>query len=409
MVPIYPSSTAGDFTVTATIDGSILSTIFDVRIAAQEPRPTINQVANHDLPGLTPALFLLNPADAQLLVIRGTGFTEMTIPVFKSAAGIDTALFPAFVNQTEVHASVPPEFLTQEGNAQIRVTSFAAGDSNSVDLLVTAPVLAAAGTTISIQGSTSLLGAPGAKIEIPPVSLVNPIGASSHVATGTTSNVAGGDNAKVISNDGASIVTDGGSGLITQDGGSLVGNSGGTLVSHDGGTSVGMSSGTVSVSGSAAASGQPKTAATTFPVTGNYYSSTDKYGLFFSPPVSSNGIPGTYTRTVSIDGISAPVIFTITNLNPNDGHPAAITSLSKTTAAFGDAAFTLTVTGTGFVSGSVLQYAGVQLPTTFTSPTQVSATIPASLLKYGGSFSSWSSIPTQRWRFPPHLLHRHWW
>ncbi len=51
----------------------------------------------------------------------------------------------------------------------------------------------------------------------------------------------------------------------------------------------------------------------------------------------------------------------------------------------GGAAFTLTVTGTNFVSGSVVQWAGTALTTTFVSATSLTASVPASDLTTTGT------------------------
>lgn len=52
-----------------------------------------------------------------------------------------------------------------------------------------------------------------------------------------------------------------------------------------------------------------------------------------------------------------------------------ITGLSPASQAEGAAAFTLTVTGTGFVNTSVVRFNGMDLPTTFQGPTQLRATV----------------------------------
>src|SRR5205823_10869665 len=75
-----------------------------------------------------------------------------------------------------------------------------------------------------------------------------------------------------------------------------------------------------------------------------------------------------YTRagtspTVTVDASLSPV--------------PAITSLSPLSAPVGGPAFTLTVTGSGFVAASVVQWNGAARPTTFVSSTQVQAAIGA--------------------------------
>jgi len=59
--------------------------------------------------------------------------------------------------------------------------------------------------------------------------------------------------------------------------------------------------------------------------------------------------------------------------------------LVPTAAAPGGSAFTLTVNGTGFVSGSVVQWNGVALSTTFVSKSQLTATIPAAKIATAGT------------------------
>jgi hypothetical protein len=62
-----------------------------------------------------------------------------------------------------------------------------------------------------------------------------------------------------------------------------------------------------------------------------------------------------------------------------------LTALSPTTATVGDAAFTLTVTGSGFVTGSTVNWSGAARTTTFVSSTQLTAAIPAADLGSAGT------------------------
>jgi trimeric autotransporter adhesin len=62
-----------------------------------------------------------------------------------------------------------------------------------------------------------------------------------------------------------------------------------------------------------------------------------------------------------------------------------LTALSPTTATAGGPAFTLTVTGSGYVSGSVVLWNGAARPTTYVSRTQISAAIAASDIASAGT------------------------
>jgi hypothetical protein len=62
-----------------------------------------------------------------------------------------------------------------------------------------------------------------------------------------------------------------------------------------------------------------------------------------------------------------------------------LTALSPTSVGAGSGAFTLTLTGSSFVSGSVAYFGPTALTTTFVSSTQLTATVPASLVTTAGS------------------------
>lgn len=80
-------------------------------------------------------------------------------------------------------------------------------------------------------------------------------------------------------------------------------------------------------------------------------------------------------------GSSAPLTFSVEN-------PAATaTALSPLSAVVGSPATTLTVTGTGFVSGSKVVFNGTDLVTTFRSATSLEAVIPAAQLGTPGTFN----------------------
>ena len=83
------------------------------------------------------------------------------------------------------------------------------------------------------------------------------------------------------------------------------------------------------------------------------------------------------------DAVSDAITFTINTSNP----VPAISSLAPATATAGGAAFTLTVTGSGFVNGAVVRWNGANRPTTFVSDTQLTATISAADLAAAGTAS----------------------
>ncbi|MEP6739552.1 MAG: IPT/TIG domain-containing protein [Caldimonas sp.] len=66
---------------------------------------------------------------------------------------------------------------------------------------------------------------------------------------------------------------------------------------------------------------------------------------------------------------------------------ATLTSIAPASAVAGSGAFTLTVNGSGFVSGSVVSLASSTLTTTFVSADQVTAAVPASAVSTSGSLN----------------------
>jgi uncharacterized protein (TIGR03437 family) len=79
-------------------------------------------------------------------------------------------------------------------------------------------------------------------------------------------------------------------------------------------------------------------------------------------------------------GISTPVNFTVVVPNPLP----QLTALSPLSVPQNSASFTLTLTGTGFVSGSQVRWGSAMRPTTLVSSTQLTALIPASDLVQAG-------------------------
>jgi hypothetical protein len=89
---------------------------------------------------------------------------------------------------------------------------------------------------------------------------------------------------------------------------------------------------------------------------------------------------GTTSVRAEADGVSSqPLNITVQNL------PASVTSLSPSSTTVGSGNLTLTVTGTGFASGAVVTWNGLDRTTTPGSATQLTASIPASDLAAAGT------------------------
>ncbi len=106
------------------------------------------------------------------------------------------------------------------------------------------------------------------------------------------------------------------------------------------------------------------------------------------------------TATINAADVAKAGTFKVTVANPAPGggtsaasnfvvdNPApTLTSISPSSATHGGAAFTLTATGTNYVLGSVIEWKGVKLTTTYVSGTTLTATVPAADIKTAGTAS----------------------
>jgi len=109
----------------------------------------------------------------------------------------------------------------------------------------------------------------------------------------------------------------------------------------------------------------------------------DAAHLTAAVPASAIAAPGTVQITITNPapggGTSNAVNFDVQNPTP------LLSSISPTTAS-ASTALTLTVSGSNFVPGSVVFFNGTALVTTFVSSTELTASVPASLITTGGQF-----------------------
>ncbi len=96
-ISLYPSSTVGSFTVTATADGTALGATYTLTIIPSVPKPTINPViparttsaakqgpaisaaAAQQPPGLSPAMVIIDPNMNYGIHVTGAGFVSQVL------------------------------------------------------------------------------------------------------------------------------------------------------------------------------------------------------------------------------------------------------------------------------------------------------------------------------------------
>ena len=232
------------------------------------------------------------------LTVTGTNISPCSIVQWISGSSVTTSLATTYLSATQLSATVPAAVLFSSGTAQVVIFTGGPGGGASTGITFTIAVP----TVTSLSSSTT-----------------SSASASYCANTGFTLTVNGANfvNGSVVNWNGSPRAT--------------------TFVS---GTQV-----TALISASDVA----------LPVTAAISVSNPAS----SAVVTSNSLP--FSVTAPIASLPAP----------------AIASLSPTSATAGTAALTLTVTGSGFVPCSVVQWSGSSRPTTFVSATRLSAAITA--------------------------------
>ena len=88
------------------------------------------------------------------------------------------------------------------------------------------------------------------------------------------------------------------------------------------------------------------------------------------------------TNRINFDNI------TITDYSSTTGNPVpALSTMSPSSATAGSAALTLSLAGSNFINGSVVNWNGTALPTTFVSSSSLTASVAATLLTTAGTAS----------------------
>jgi hypothetical protein len=121
------------------------------------------------------------------------------------------------------------------------------------------------------------------------------------------------------------------------------------------------------------------------------YASTCLAGEQYCQP---NAAPGALFGVFNVDGQPNKALFYFKDINGrvvdsfvvySNVEAPQLSAVTPASAEAGGAAFTLTVDGANFVNGSVVQWNGAARPTTFVSPTRLTAGIPATDIAAQGS------------------------
>lgn len=324
-----------------------------------------------------PAITTLSPtsaiatAVAFTLTVNGTGFMQSASVLWNGAP-----LSTTFAGESQLTAYVPASLIATSGSASVTVNSggttsggvtFHINAAPAITTLSPASAVAgSAGFSLAVTGTGFVSGAQvqwnGAAL---PTTFTSATQLSAAVSAGMIANI--GSVTIQVNYSGASS-----NGVTFPINGPPVIASLSPASAAAGGAPF-----TLTVNGAGFVSGVA--------VTWNGSALTTKFvsatQLTASVAASLIASAGTASIAVTNGGASSsPVSLSI---NP----PPAIASLSPGTVAGTGEAFTLTVTGTGFLAGAAVQWNGAALTTTYVSSSQLTADVPANLAAGTGTAS----------------------
>ncbi|MDX2030531.1 MAG: PKD domain-containing protein [Blastocatellia bacterium] len=352
-----------------------------ITITGSNPVPVITSISPNSATQSSPAF---------TLTVNGTGFIQTSVIRWK---GADRPT--SYVGNTQLTAQSPAGDLATAGAAAVTVFNPAPGGglSNSVDFSVNAPNPVP--TITSLSPNTAVEGGAGFTLTVNGTGFVNGSAVRWDGQARTTTFVSATQlTAQILASDiigaGTAAVS-----VFNPTPGGGVSNMASFAITSNANPQPALTS----INPSSATAGA---AAFTMTATGNGFVSTSKIrwngadltttfvtATQLTAQVPANLVATAGTAQVTIfsptpgGGSSAPLTFTINSVAQNN---PTIASISPAMVGAGGAGFTLTVTGTNFVSGSTVRIAGNSRATTFVSATQLTATIASGDIAAAGSF-----------------------
>jgi hypothetical protein len=341
---------------------------------------------NNPLPTVT----TINPTSGNVggpaftLTVNGTGFVNASVVNFAGAARTTT-----FVSATQLTASILAADIATTGAKLVTVTSPAPGGGTSVQV-VNFAVNNPLPTVTTINPTTGVVGGAAFTLTVNGTgflntSVVNFAGTARTTTFVSSTQVTAAILAADIATVGAKPVTvtnaAPGGGTSTQVVSFTVTNPLPTVTTLSP-TNVTAGSGqfTLTVNGTNFVNGAVVNFGGAAKATA-FVSANQLTATILASDVATAGTPGvTVTNPAPGGGTSTPAVtFTVNNPVPT------VTTLSPTNITAGAGQFTLTVNGTNFVNGSVVNFGGAARATAFVNANQLTATILASDVATAGT------------------------
>jgi uncharacterized protein (TIGR03437 family) len=372
----------------ATVGANLIASVGTATITVQNPNSgVISNALNFVISLGSLSVSSLYPVGATAggpgftLTVNGTNFLSGAM-VLWNGSGLTTT----FINSTQLTAAVSASLIASVGTANVTVqnpgggsasnsVTFNVNSSTTLSLYSTSPSAATAGGagfTMTVNGaafanSATVLwnGSPLGTAFVSPAQLYATVPVNLIASPGTVTITV--QNPGGVTTNGIPFTINGNGSLSLT---SLSPNS----------ATVGGPLFTMTVSGAGFQSGA-SVLWNGFGLTTTFITSTQLLGTV---PASLIAAVGSATITVQNPGgaISNVLTFTI-----NSSVPPGLSSLSPSSAAAGGSALTLTVNGSGFVTGSIVYWNNSALATSYVSTGQLSATVPANFIASQGTAS----------------------
>ncbi|HXY23731.1 MAG TPA: IPT/TIG domain-containing protein [Candidatus Acidoferrum sp.] len=367
-VPAADVATAGPINVTVTNPAPGGGTTGAQTFTVNNPAPTISSLNPN---GVTAG------SGALTLTVNGTGFVSNSAVKFNNNPRTTT-----FVSSTEVTASILASDVASTGSFPVTVTNAApgGGTSNSVNFTVSSapnpvPTLTSISpTTTTALGPSFTMTLTGTNFIAS--STVNfganpPLVPTSQTATSLQVTVPAAD-ITVGGTVNVTVTNPAPGGGTTSAQSFTIDNPPTTLTSFSpSSATAGGPAFTLTINGSNFVNGATGTFNGNVR-TVNYVSSAQVTMLVTAPDIATAGSPPVVvSNPAPAGGTNGALLFTVNNVVPT------LTSISPTSATVGGPGFTLTLTGTNFVSGSTVKFGTVAPAATFVSSTQLTAAVPA--------------------------------
>ncbi|MGH3739890.1 MAG: beta strand repeat-containing protein [Micromonosporaceae bacterium] len=325
--------------------------------------------------GISPATALAG-APGFTLTVTGTNFLTSSVVRWNGAARTTT-----YVSATQLTGAIPAADVAVAGTAQVTVANPAPGGGTSNPQTFT--ISAASNptpTTTGVTPASAVAGAPGFTVTVSGTNFVTDSVVRWNGAARSTTYVSATQLTAMIP---AADIAAAGTAEVTVFNpapGGGVSNPQTFTITNPVPTTTGLSPATAVAGGpglTLTVTGTNFVAGSVVRWNGAARATTYSSATQLTATIPATDIAAAATAQVTVfnpapgGGVSSAQTFTITNPVPTT------TGLSPATAVAGGPGFTLTVTGTNFVAGSVVQWNGAARATTYSSATQLTATIPA--------------------------------